>query len=47
MLTIRPIKSSDNKKLADIIRQCFHDFGAPTVGTVYEDPTTDDLYSLF
>lgn len=47
MLTIRPIQSSDNEILAKIIRQCFRDFGAPTAGTVYEDPTTDDLYALF
>lgn len=47
MLTIRPVQPTDNQKLATIIRQCFHDFGAPTSGTVYEDPTTDDLFSLF
>lgn len=47
MLIIRPIQPSDNLILAKIIRQCFHDFSAPTSGTVYEDPTTDDLYSLF
>lgn len=47
MLIIRPIQQSDNKSLATIIRRCFHDFGAPTAGTVYEDPTTDDLFSLF
>ena len=47
MLTIRPIQSSDNEILAKIIRQCFRDFGAPTAGTVFEDPTTDDLYALF
>lgn len=47
MLYIRPVHPSDNKILAKTIRQCFHDFHAPTAGTVYEDPTTDDLYSLF
>ena len=47
MLTIRPIQSSDNEILAKIIRLCFRDFGAPTAGTVFEDPTTDDLYALF
>ncbi|HNX88546.1 MAG TPA: GNAT family N-acetyltransferase [Paludibacteraceae bacterium] len=47
MLIIRPIQQSDNKSLATIIRRCFYDFGAPTAGTVYEDPTTDDLFSLF
>lgn len=44
---IKPVQPSDNEMLATIIRQCFHDFSAPTAGTVYEDPTTDDLYSLF
>lgn len=47
MLAIRPIRPSDNEILAKIIRQCFHDFNAPTAGTVFEDPTTDDLFSLF
>lgn len=47
MLAIRPIRPSDNEILAKIIRQCFHDFNAPTAGMVFEDPTTDDLFSLF
>ena len=47
MIFLRSIQYSDNEILATIIRQCFHDFNAPTAGTVYEDPTTDDLYSLF
>lgn len=47
MLIIRKIKEQDNEVLAKIIRQCFHDFNAPTPGTVYEDPTTDDLFTLF
>lgn len=45
---IRSIKPSDNKILAKIIRSCFHDFEVKcTAGTVYQDPTTDDLYTLF
>ncbi len=47
MLKIRPVQPEDNEILAKIIRQCFRDFNAPTAGTVYEDSTTDDLYSLF
>ena len=43
----RQIKESDNAQLAAIIRNAFHDFNAPTAGTVYEDPTTDNLYNLF
>jgi len=45
--TIRRIRREDNEALAAIIRRTFEEFGAPTAGTVYEDPTTDDLYSLF
>ncbi len=44
---IRKIQKSDNKSLAKIIRSCFDDFKVPTPGTVYEDPSTDNLYELF
>lgn len=37
----------DNKALASIIRNAFLEFNAPTCGTVYEDPTTDNLFELF
>jgi len=47
MLVIRSVQQTDNEILAKIIRQCFHDFKAPTAGTVYEDPATDNLYDLF
>ena len=30
-----------------MIRQVFVEFGAPKKGTVYSDPTTDDLFGLF
>lgn len=46
-INIRKIQKSDNHKLAVIIRNCFHDFNVSTAGTVYDDPTTDDLYTLF
>ncbi len=47
-INIRPIQRSDNAILAKIIRSCFHDFKVKCkAGTVYTDPTTDDLYSLF
>lgn len=47
-VTIRPIENSDNAILAETIRSCFHDFEVKnTGGTVYVDPTTDDLFSLF
>lgn len=37
----------DNEALAIIIRNAFLEFNAPTCGTVYEDPTTDNLFELF
>lgn len=46
-IIIRKIQKSDNQSLAKIIRSCFHDFNVATAGTVYEDPTTDQLYELF
>lgn len=47
-IQIRHIEQKDNVLLANIIRSCFHDYGVKcTAGTVYQDPTTDDLYSLF
>ncbi len=45
--TIRPIQPEDNSPLATIIRDTFVEYKASTAGTVYEDPTTDDLYRLF
>jgi putative acetyltransferase len=46
-LIIRKIKKSDNLILAKIIRETFEEHDAPRVGTVYSDPTTDNLYELF
>jgi len=46
-LTIRPIQPEDNQQIAAVIRTALEDFGANKPGTVYFDPTTDDLYSLF
>jgi len=47
-IIIRNIEQKDNAILAKIIRSCFHDFEVKcTAGTVYQDPTTDDLFSLF
>lgn len=44
---IRPIKKSDNPKLSRIIKGVFEEFNAPKAGTVYSDPTTDNLFNLF
>lgn len=46
-LIIRPIQQQDNQRIAEIIRGALEDFNANKPGTVYFDPTTDDLYSLF
>jgi len=44
---IRHLQSTDNAVLAHIIRQSLAEFGANKPGTVYYDPTTDDLFTLF
>lgn len=46
-MLIRKIEEKDNAEIAAVIRSCFADFNAPTKGTVFEDPTTDDLYNFF
>ena len=43
----REIRQEDNETLASMIRQVFEEHEAPRTGTVYSDPTTDDLYKLF
>lgn len=44
---IRKNLRTDNPELARMIRNVFHEHEAPQCGTVYSDPTTDDLFSLF
>jgi len=44
---IRPVEKEDNLRLAGIIREVFIEHSAPREGTVYSDPTTDNLYQLF
>jgi putative acetyltransferase len=46
-ITYRNIEDRDNKELAELIRSVFREFGVARPGTVYYDPTTDDLYTLF
>ena len=46
-MDIRPIESRDNETLAKVIRTALAEFGANKPGTVYFDPTTDDLFELF
>ena len=44
---IRNILKEDNARLAFIVRSVLAEFNANKPGTVYYDPTTDDLFSLF
>eukprot|EP01133_Synstelium_polycarpum_P017646 gene17646-21042_t len=44
---IRSITEKDNAALARIIRSSLNEFNVPKIGTVYSDPTTDQLYELF
>jgi putative acetyltransferase len=46
-VTYRNIEERDNKELAELIRSVFREFGIARPGTVYFDPTTDNLYELF
>jgi putative acetyltransferase len=46
-ICIRPIKAADNAIIASIIRKTLTEFGANKPGTVYFDPTTDNLFGLF
>lgn len=47
MAVIRQIKKEDNLALSKIIKSVFIEFDAPKEGTVYSDPTTDNLFELF
>ena len=44
---IRQIQKKDNLILAELIRTVFREFNIDRPGTVYTDPTTDNLYELF
>ena len=44
---LRPIEEKDNAAIAAIIRAVLTEFNAAKCGTVYYDPTTDDLFHLF
>lgn len=46
-VTYRKIEKKDNREIAELIRTVFREFKIDKPGTVYFDPTTDDLYSLF
>ena len=46
-IIFRHLERKDNRKIAELIRSVFREFGIDRPGTVYFDPTTDDLYTLF
>ncbi len=46
-MQIRKVNKEDNVFLARMIRKIFDEHNAPQKGTVYSDPTTDNLYELF
>jgi putative acetyltransferase len=46
-ITLRTIEERDNNEIAGLIRTVFREFKIDRPGTVYFDPTTDDLYTLF
>lgn len=46
-LVFRKIEEKDNEVIAALIRKVFREFRIDRPGTVYFDPTTDDLYTLF
>lgn len=44
---IRLVKKEDNFALAEMIKRVFEEHNAPLVGTVYSDPSLNNLYELF
>ena len=46
-INTRKIEERDNRELAELIRAVFREFKIDKPGTVYFDPTTDDLFNLF
>jgi putative acetyltransferase len=47
MITIETIRQEDNAAIATLIREVLTEFGADRPGTVFTDPTTDNLFELF
>lgn len=46
-LIIRKIQPADNPILAKIVKDTLAEFGANHPGTVYYDPSTDNLFEMF
>ena len=46
-IKIREIKSKDNLVIAKLIQNVLVEFGAPKVGTAYEDVALEDMYATY
>lgn len=46
-MQFQEINKEDNQEIAAVIRSILEEHGVAKPGTVYTDPTTDDLYGLF
>ena len=46
-VTFRTIEEKDNREIAELIRTVFREFKIDKPGTVYYDPSTDNLFKLF
>lgn len=44
---IREIQPTDNESIAQIIRTALEEYGENKPGTVYTDPTTDEIFETF
>ena len=47
IINIRPIVQADNAQMAKVIREVLVEFKMNKPGTVYTDPTTDQLFETF
>lgn len=45
--TIRPMKESDNRNIANYIRAVIDEHKASQTNSVYDDPTTDCVFQYF
>lgn len=44
---IRPVQLTDNKVLAQVLRQVLIEFGVPKKGTAYADPELDHMFQAY
>lgn len=46
-IIIREIQQNDNSQIEKIIKDCFPEWGIPTVGTAYEDYETKNMFESY